>query len=255
MENSLKIKQFIAVLKKRLLLILSLGFGAAILSGLYAVYVMTPIYESSTQILINKSGKDINYDYNSVMTNFQYVNTYSDMIYTPVVMEKVINELDLKVNYEELINQVKVTNNKESQVITITVENSNYSTAVKIANQVAKVFKSNVDETLELNNVTILSPAVENGKAVPIKPQPTLIIIVALIAGIIVGVGLAFLLEVMDNTITSERDIKEFLNIPVLGVVSDIQPKDLRVSTFANKELEKISSGNSQSKRIGGNAS
>lgn len=218
MEGSIKISQFIALFRKRLLLILSLGFVSATLSGLYAVYVMNPIYESSAHILVNKNGKNIKYDYNVVMTNFQYINTYSDMIYTPVVMEKVIDDLDLKMSYEELVDQVKVTSHKESQVISISVKDSNHSSAVNIANQVAKVFKNKVDDTLDINNLTIFSPAVKKDNPTPINPQPIVFIIVALIVGLIIGFGISFLLEIKNNTM--------------------IQPQNVKAANVDNKELE-----------------
>ncbi|USK68327.1 YveK family protein [Peribacillus asahii] len=208
MEESIKIKQFIALFRKRLLLILSLGFGSAILSGFYAIYVMNPTYESSAHILVNKNGEDIKYDYNVVMTNFQYINTYSDMIYTPVVMEKVIDDLNLKVNYEELVDQVKITSHKESQVLSISVRDSNYSSTVNIANQVATVFKNKVDDTLDLNNVTIFSPAVEKDNPTSINPKPVVFIIVALIVGLIIGLVISFLLEIKNNTIIQPQNVK-----------------------------------------------
>ena len=255
MEGSIKIKQFIALLRKRILLILSLSFGSAILSGLYAVYMMNPIYEASTQIVVNKKGADIHYDYNSVMTNFQFVNTYSDIIYTPVVIEKVIDDLKLKISYEKLIDQVQVTSTKESQVISISVKDSNYSEAVNIANEIAKVFKLEVDDTMGLNNVIILSPAVEKDSPIPINPHPIVFMIVALIGGFIIGLAIAFLLEIMKNTISTEQDIEEILNIPVIGIVPIVLPQDLKATNTMIKESEILSRKHTQSKEIGGNVS
>lgn len=251
MEGTIKVHQFIAILKKRLLLILSIGFGSAILSGIYAFMMMTPIYQSSVQILVNENTARGNYDYNSVAANFQYINTYSDFITAPVVVEQVIKDLNLNVPYEELVHQVKVSSNKESQIITIQVENPNYITAVNISNQIAQVFKDEVKAKLDLNNVTILSPAIEKNNSKPINTSPIIIIFIAFAAGILFGYSISFLLEILNHTIKTEQEIESYLNIPFAGSVSKIQSKDLDNKSIQYSEL--LVTKRSQNKGIGGN--
>lgn len=43
----------------------------------------------------------------------------------------------------------------------------------------------------------------------------------------LIGVGLAFLIELVDKTMKDERFIVETLELPVLGQVSEINPKEL----------------------------
>ena len=42
------------------------------------------------------------------------------------------------------------------------------------------------------------------------------------------GIGLAFLLEYLDNTIKSEQDIEQLLSLTVIGSISSMEKKELK---------------------------
>ena len=44
---------------------------------------------------------------------------------------------------------------------------------------------------------------------------------IAFVVGLMVSVGIAFLLEYLDNTIKLEQDIEKLLGLPVLGAMSN----------------------------------
>ena len=255
MEGTIKVREFFAILKKRLWLIVSITLVLAIGSGIYSVMFMKPMYESSVQIMVDNTERDGNYDYNYVTANFQYINTYSDLIYAPVVIERVINNLNLNTDYDTLASRIDVTSNKESQIITIYVKDPNHVNAVQIANSLASVFKNEVNSTLNLDNVILLSEALDKANPEPINSSPVVIVAVAILAGIILGYSISFLLEFLNNTITSERDIEEILNIRALGAVPVMQAKDLKVAKITYNDADVRINKRTQSKGIGGNVS
>jgi capsular exopolysaccharide synthesis family protein len=59
----------------------------------------------------------------------------------------------------------------------------------------------------------------------PFKPKKVLNLILALIVGTVGGVGSAFLLEYLDDTIKTPEDIENKFNTPVLGVVEKVADK------------------------------
>ncbi|MFA7166666.1 MAG: polysaccharide biosynthesis tyrosine autokinase [Desulfoplanes sp.] len=72
-------------------------------------------------------------------------------------------------------------------------------------------------EDIKTGNVRIVDRAeVPQG---PIKPKKQLNLLLALIVGLTLGVGLAFFLEFMDNTLKTPDDIKRFLKIPYLAPI------------------------------------
>ena len=94
MEEMLSIKDMFSVLKKRLRLIVILTALSVIASGIVSYFLITPIYQSSTQILVNQTKKDQQvYNYNEVQANLQLINTYNVIIKSPAILEKVARRI------------------------------------------------------------------------------------------------------------------------------------------------------------------
>lgn len=60
----------------------------------------------------------------------------------------------------------------------------------------------------------------------PVKPRVKLNIAIGAVLGIFLGVGLAFLLEFIDNTIKTKEDVERLLGVPVLGQIPDLEVVD-----------------------------
>ncbi|GAA3319052.1 hypothetical protein GCM10020331_024350 [Ectobacillus funiculus] len=87
MEETINLKELFQILRKRLLMILAVTF-TAVFSKRHCkfFYFITPIYQSSTQILVNQKKADNSIvQYNEVQTNVQLVNTYSIIIKSPAI--------------------------------------------------------------------------------------------------------------------------------------------------------------------------
>jgi non-specific protein-tyrosine kinase len=68
------------------------------------------------------------------------------------------------------------------------------------------------------NLLSIIEPAVEPAK--PASPSPLLNIGVALILGLLVMVAAVFVLDHVDDTIKSEKDVRTFADLPTLGTIA-----------------------------------
>nr|WP_102348376.1 Wzz/FepE/Etk N-terminal domain-containing protein [Bacillus sp. Marseille-P3661] len=229
--EEISLKEIFQTLKKRLWLIISLACIAAIASAIISFFVLTPIYQSSTQILVNQAkSEQAIYNVNDIRTNIELINTYNVIIKSPVILDKVIEELELNRSYGQLNSQITVGSENNSQVVAITVQDPDPVMAAKIANTTATVFQRDIVNIMNVDNVSILAQADEGGNPSPIKPRPTLNIAIAIVVGLMAGVGLAFLLEYLDNTIKSEQDVERILDLPVLGTVTVIDvEKELKV--------------------------
>jgi len=74
---------------------------------------------------------------------------------------------------------------------------------------------------LKANNVRVIDPA-EVPKA-PDKPKKVQNILISIIAGLIGGVGLAFLVEYLDSTIKTTDDVERYVKLPLLGYIPVIE--------------------------------
>ncbi len=233
MEETISLRELFQTIKKRLWLITLITVIATATSGIVSFFLLTPIYQSSTQILVSQTKTEQQaYNYSDIQTNLQLINTYNVIIKSPKILDLVKEQLDLDMTVEALNSQITVAAEKNSQVISLTVQDANPAQAAAIANTTAMVFKSEIANIMSVDNVSILSEAVVKENPTPIKPRPALNMAIALVVGLMAGVGLAFLLEFLDNTIKTEQDIEKLLELPVLGAIAVIDhEKEEQVNT------------------------
>lgn len=227
MKDSITINEVVKVLKKKAIMIVLLVAFAILMAVGVTYYIMTPVYQSTTQILVNQTpsgAEQVNND--SIETDLQLINTYSDIIKSPAILEPVIEQLKLNLTADQLNNKIVVDSTEESQVVRISVSDPDKAEAVDIANKTAEVLVTEVKKLMNANNVIILSPAVVKPNAGPISPNLFLNVGIAAFSSLLLGVGLAFLMDHMDTTLTDSKDIKNELGIPVVGVISPITVKE-----------------------------
>ncbi|MEH7461466.1 Wzz/FepE/Etk N-terminal domain-containing protein [Bacillus thuringiensis] len=228
MEETISLKELFQVLRKRFAMILTITFGAAIISAIVSFFFMTPIYQSATQILVNqKKQEGTAIQFNEVQTNVQLTNTYKVIIKSPVILDQVKEKLGLNITTQELNNKIEVANEKDSQVVTVTTQDKDPKVARDIANTTAEIFKGEVAKIMSVDNVTVLSKAEVADNQSPIKPQPMMNIMLAFVVGLMASVGLVFLLEYLDNTVKKEEDVEKLLGLPVLGIVARMDEEEL----------------------------
>ncbi|WP_216830632.1 YveK family protein [Alkalihalobacterium elongatum] len=227
MEETISLKELFTTMKKRIKLLIILPMIAVVVSGLVSYLVLTPIYQSSTQILVNQSKTDMqNLTQADLRTNIELINTYNVIMKSPAILDKVIAELDLNRSYGALNSSVTVGSAQNSQVVAITVQDEDPVMAAQIANTIASVFQREIVNIMNVDNVSILSEAQPSSG--PVKPNPTLNMAIAFVVGLMTAAGLAFLLEYLDTTIKTEQDIESVLGLPVIGAVSQMEEVTLK---------------------------
>ena len=222
MEETLNLEDILGVIKKNLIMIISLGllFGAA--AAFATALIMTPQYEANTQVLVTQSQESSDGAVNNqdIQASLQLVNTYWDIILSPTVLDDVVENLGLEQTSNALANQITVNNQDQSQVLTITVSDEFPENAETIANEVADVFQERVSEVMNVDNVSILTTADVGQDPSPVSPQPLVNIAIGLILGVLLALGIAFLREFLDKRVKTEEEVEKILDLPVRGTVA-----------------------------------
>lgn len=225
MENAkeISVKSFFDVIKSGVWIILAVT-ALATLGGYLMSDNHVPLYHTETRIIIG--------------TDSEYMKTLMVMIKDPLVMEEVKTKLELSRSPESIANQVEVMKIDESQVVKITVIDTDPAMAVAIANTTAEAFKNKVVDILDFNEVQLLSSAKENNY--PINESQSRTIIISFVFGLIVGIGLVFILDSLDETVKKDREIEEILGVPVLGAVTKIKVKKMNIIEKVKQKRKQI---------------
>lgn len=205
--KDINLKGIFEVIKRRLWIVILITIIATTVGYFAGERDQTLLYQTSTRIVIEADNN--------------YMNTLMVMIKDPIIMQKVQEELELSRSPESIAGQIEVTRIDESQVIMINVTDQNPETAMEIANLTATSFKSEIRSILDFKDVQLLSEAKPNHS--PINEAKNQIVIIALVLGLITGIGFIFILDSLDETIDKEIQVEEVLGVPVIGVISNMK--------------------------------
>lgn len=230
MEETISLQEIFEVIKKRFWMIVSFVVGAALIAAVVSYFLITPEYEATSQFIVNQSqeGEEDEYSVNEVWSNEELINTYNVIITSSAILNTVVDDLNLDYSTSTLEDKIDVSSEEDSQVVNVTITDEDAEQGTNIANTIVNTFKDEVPDILNVDNVSILSEAEMKPDPSPVSPRPLLNIAIAIVLGGMVGVGLAFLLEYMDNTVRTEDDVESKLGLSVFGTISHINDGEIR---------------------------
>lgn len=226
----MELKVYWAIVRKRLWLILLLMFLTAVPTGIYSYTMIEPMYTASTKIIVNQNEsrsltvENGRVDIGMINSDIQLIKTYKEIIMTPHIMNVVVEQYpQLNLSANELIQKIGVSSVNETQVMSIYSIDSSYSRAANIVNAVSTVFKNEIPKLMKIDNVSILNAADPDANALPISSSANNNILISLVLSLMLGLGLAFLLDYLDDVIRNEADIAEIIGVPVMAAIPQVR--------------------------------
>lgn len=220
-EITLDLKEIGEIIRKRAVLIISITLLMTIASGAISWFLLDPIYETKSSIIIGKpaeqQGEKI--QYNDVMMYQKLVKTYGEIAKSYTVAEKTYEALDVEhpITLQDLRNSITVTPQADTQIIVIKAESIYPQDVANIVNTLTDQFIKEAQRLYPSENVQVMDEAQipEN----PIKPKKAVNVAIAFVLGLMISLGITFLLEYLDTTIKTEKDIENYLGLPVIGTI------------------------------------
>jgi len=211
----------IQVLRRRLWVIILV---ACIVVGLATgfTFMQTPTYRASTTILIGQElGRGaIDNLYNEVQGVQSTTETVTAAITTDPVAEGVIDRLDLQMSSGSLLANLEAQQIGTSQFIVVSYEDTDPERAQIIANAVGDEFSEQIaDVSSSANSLTAKVWEEAAVPGAPVSPDPMRNILLALVLGLMLGVGLAFLLDHLDDDWKSPEEVELVAGVPTFGVI------------------------------------
>ncbi|MBD3107699.1 capsular biosynthesis protein [Bacillus sp. AGMB 02131] len=194
-----------------------------------------PLYQSSAKIIVNATAENM--------------STMQVIIKDTVVLEKVVSELKLSMSPEQLANSLEVYSVGSSYVVIISATNKDSQLAADIANTTARVFKETVPTILDFDAIHYLSEA--KATAIPIATESSNSTILKVsIIGLVLAIGLAYLLNVFDSRIRTIQEVEEQIGLPVIGYISKSNKKNTRNNNKKKDEKMLLVSKETESNEV-----
>lgn len=221
-EQVIRLDELFEALKKRWLMIVVITLLATVASAVFSFFVIKPQYEASTKVFIGKDeGENQNYSQNDVMMYQKLMKTYSETIKTKDLVSRSLKGTSLNLEPQEVLNNLTVVSVTDTQILEIKYKSKNPKEAEVVIEEIAEEFINTSKELVPNGNIKIIE-AVELPEK-PVSPNKKMNIAIAFLLGLMVSVGLAFLLEFLDNTFKNKEQLERELDIPVLGSIPNMK--------------------------------
>lgn len=225
-SDFLDLRDLISILWRNLWIIAlaSLVMGAA--GWLASAYLMTPQYKASSTVIVNKGpGTDATqqFSYNDLLLSQKLVKTYSIVMQSDTVLNKVVASLGIDLTVEDIRKSLSVTGVNDTEVLKVSFTSPDPFLAAHVANEIVVQAPAEIIRTAKVGSVEVVDWAATPEK--PVKPQKLQNTLIAAIIGGILATGIIFLREMLDNTVKTDEELKERYGLPVLGILPLYRPE------------------------------
>ena len=215
-------KKLIKHLPLMILLAILVGGSSFALSK----FVITPKYDSNATMIVGNSNQNNDpnnpqaaVELSQINANKALISTYSEIVKSKGIADRVIANLGLDMDYEVFSEKVSIEPVKDTQIISVKVVDTIPERAQDIANETANIFKSSIGDIMNVDNVQIL-----DGATLPEAPSSPRIgrnTAIGIMLGFILGIAIVMIKELTDTRIKSSEDVTAEFDIPVLGLIPD----------------------------------
>lgn len=189
-------------------------------------FLITPKYSSNATMIVGNSKQNTDpnnsqatVELGQIQANKALISTYSEIVKSKGIADRVIANLGLDMDYEVFSEKVSIEPVKDTQIISVKVVDTIPERAKDIANETANIFKSSIGDIMNVDNVQIL-----DGATLPDDPSSPKIgknTAIGLILGLILGIAIVMIKEVSDTRFNTSEDVTSEFDIPVLGLIPD----------------------------------
>ena len=223
----MELRQYLSILRRRAVLILVL-----VLSGALIAWLATPKthkYTAHATVYVGPTTFDVGPDSTArvdpTLLVSRLIKTYAIMLDSEAVATDAVQATGVQRTPSEVTDEATVSSPQDSALLNLSVTDRDPEVARNLANGMADAFAAG----LRSNKISPAAGAppglagyVFERATVPSSPDSTGLlrnILLASFFALLIGIGLALLLEQFDQTLKTTRDAESRLRLPVLGFV------------------------------------
>jgi capsular polysaccharide biosynthesis protein len=213
---------FFEILDHWKMVLLSTILVAAI-AFVYSEYLVTPMYESTSQLYVLSKSTSIT-SLADIQMGSNLTNDYMVVVNGRPIIDQVIDNLGLDETYETLVGKITLNNPTDSRILEITVTDPDPERAKLIADEMAEVSSAFISEKMDQDPPSIIQYGYADGDKV--SPSVTKNTILGALVGAFIAVAFVVVIFLLNDTIMDQEDVEKKLGINLLGTVPLEQQDD-----------------------------
>lgn len=197
-------------------------FGAS--TFVYNV-LQDPVYRSTATLYVTSGTSDnTQAALQGSQASQQRVMSYSKLVRSDAVIEEALNSSGLEISKSEAKSSLSASSTPDTVLLNISAETGDKQTAATLATAVADSMATYV-QVLEtptkggspLAKLTVVTPASVNDT--PVAPHTKRNTALGIVFGLVVGIGVVFLRDKINNRVRNEAELATVTGAPVLAAV------------------------------------
>ena len=214
----MQLSELLAVIRQRWRLIAACVV-LAVAAAVAVTLTTTPVYEARARIYMSAERTSGSSNGSVFVLTSEDLDTYVSILDTPAVLGPLRKELGLEPGHPV---QVSAQTSGSTSILNITARASDGQEAADVANEVGPQLGKVAGEfstLLKSSGQKVVSTPIQPATAPsrPVSPDPVRNIGLGLLAGLVLGLGLALIRHALDTKVRGEEDIRAHSDAPMLA--------------------------------------
>jgi len=217
-EEEIDLVWLFYALFRKIWLIIAVAVAFACGMAGYTHFRVQPTYTSTSTMLILSKETTLT-SLADLQLGSQLTKDYTVLLTSRPVLDQVIENLGLNMNYRHLRGMITTENPEDTRILSISVTSNNPEQAKAIVDELANVSSVYIGDKMEVTPPKII----EEGEVTGTKTGPDISknVMIGFLAGAVLVCAIIIVLELLNDSIQTEEDIERYLGIPSLAVVPD----------------------------------
>jgi succinoglycan biosynthesis transport protein ExoP len=217
----MELHDYLQILRRHPLLIAAVTLLCAA-TAFVASLATTPVYQGAAKLLViaktDPAGGTAS-AYEGALLSQQLVKSFAQILESRAIAEATLRLDPQPLTPSQLQSRIRAEPVNATLLIDLSVEDTDPARARRLTNNVARAFIRAVPDLQSGSalRISLVEPALTPSE--PIRPRTNLNVTIGILAGLVFGVGLAFLRGFFDRSLKSPEELEAAAGAPVVGAI------------------------------------
>ena len=188
----------------------------AVIFGVYHTFLLKPYYQADASIYITSTDSMISFS--DLQLSAALTDDYANIIKSRTVLNRVIDELDLNLNYKQLGALISVDNPDSTHIVDIKVTCDDPELSRNITNALMNISVDQIYQVIGSGKPTVIDYAMAEAVQ-DVTPGLKKYLMLGALLGALIVCAIVVLRMLTDTTLKTVDDIDRYLHLPVLAAV------------------------------------